>query len=186
MQPSSTITKTNIAADNCGDVLVSANLEILDQLSTALDDFTDALYTHKANAQTSSIGMHIRHILEFYQEFLKTVIDNDDTDICYDNRQRNLLLETSREDAAQKLNAIKDAFSSMSSDDCNLALSVIIRPSEPLMSMPTTLHRELYHVLDHMVHHMALIKLTAERQGIALNKNFGLAHATQAHQGTLK
>lgn len=187
MLASSAINSKGIAAeDHCGDVFVFANLEILDQLNTAIHHFTDEVYTYKASAHISSIGMHVRHILEFYQAFLKTVKANSNKEICYDNRKRNLLLETSKESAIQELNKIKEALAVMPSNDCNFVLSVIIKPSKPLVSMPTTLHRELYHVHDHTIHHMALIKLTAERQGITLGESFGLAKATQAYQETLK
>jgi uncharacterized damage-inducible protein DinB len=157
---------------------------MLEQLGDAIGGFTNAVYTHTASAQTASIGMHIRHILEFYQALVKTVQASNSPDICYDNRQRNMLLETSQEQATQAIEAIQHALAGWSPDDCNLKLSVILAPAQPMMPISTTLHRELYHVLDHMVHHMALIKLIAEKQNIALAANFGLARATQVHQGT--
>lgn len=182
MQTDTFTTNTNTASrDSSLDALAEVNLSILGQLIVELSVISEAVYTRKISEQTSSIGMHLRHVVEFYQGFLRTVSDGSNA-LCYDNRQRNLLFETSKESAIQELEVIKQAIGSMAVNDDPMTLSVIIAPSKPPVSITTTLRRELYHLLDHSIHHMALIKLIAEKQNVTLAEGFGLAKSTEAYQ----
>jgi uncharacterized damage-inducible protein DinB len=176
---------TNINAASCDsslDVLAEVNLSILGQFIAELSVLSEEVYTRKISEQTSSIGMHLRHVVEFYQAFLRAVSDGESNALCYDNRQRNLLFETSKESAIQELEVIRQAVASMTVNNGPMTLSVIIAPSTPPVSITTTFRRELYHLLDHSIHHMALIKLIAEKQNITLAEGFGLAKSTEAYQ----
>ena len=172
------------------DILLSANFEIITQLQEALLHFSDAVYSHKMDDHTSSIGMHTRHIIEFYQELIKALdrvaMDHGQHDICYDRRQRHLQYETSRTCAVHELMAIKEALSRVPEHHRNLTLSVIVNPAQPLVSLSTSLERELYHVLDHMIHHMALIKLLAQIQDTPLEPDFGIAKATLDYHNSVQ
>ncbi len=52
----------------------------------------------------ATIGQHIRHILEFYQSALNGL---DSKIVNYDNRKRNLLIETDKEYAIQIIESYK-------------------------------------------------------------------------------
>lgn len=186
MHPESTLKTTEIAPDNArGDALVSANINTLTCLHGGLQSLTDLAYTN-SDGKTSSIGMHTRHIIEFYQEFFKSIRNQDNKttcpELCYDNRQRNMVFETSKDTGLEEIENLKQDFKSLCTQDCDISLSMTIHPDQPLFKMRTNLHRELFHLLDHAVHHMAIIKMEAQKCGIEFDEGFGLANATQAHQ----
>ena len=177
---------TDIAPNtNAGDVLLHTNTNILTQLSAILENIPNAAYANQPNAQTSSIGMHIRHIIEFYQELLKTLEGFSDNHLCYDNRQRDLTLEANKQAAIDALETIKATLSTMKQTDTAIKMSVITAPIQPMSTITTTLHRELYHLIDHTTHHMAIIKMIAQDQNIILDQNFGVASATLSQQAKI-
>ena len=51
----------------------------------------------------ATIGQHVRHIIEFYQSVL---VSSDSNIINYDDRERNLLIETDIDFAIEILNSI--------------------------------------------------------------------------------
>jgi len=165
--------------DMCGVVLLETNIRVLEQLRGLFSDLEPQHYVFKGGEDSASIGMHMRHVLEFYQEFFKAP---DAGVMSYDRRQRDLDLETDKDRAADALEQIITHLSSMALENQDLTLEVVLDTAKPLMPMPTTLHRELFYVLDHATHHMALIKLIAQQQEVALNPHFGMSQSTQAYQ----
>lgn len=162
--------------------LVRANLRVLFQLREALSSLCDERYARQPDASTSSIGMHARHIIEFYQEFLKAVESPESQDLCYDRRQRNMVLETSRSDALAAISELEKTFMETGFADSQLHMCCVIDPDAPLCNMQSTVHRELFHILDHCIHHMALIKMVGRQLGAEFDKDFGLANATKQYQ----
>jgi hypothetical protein len=119
----------------------------------------------------SSIGEHIRHIIEMFQ----CVINEYDSGIVnYDKRERNKLIETN---------------SCFAITQIDLILSTIDKPNKDfllqqngineIISIDTNYYRELLYNLEHCIHHQALIKI-----GLSLNfkyavdENFGVAFST--------
>lgn len=173
------------------EVLVETSLHVITQLEDALEQLSQQQYAGHAYSKSSPIGGHVRHIVEFYQALFTALSTSRDKILCYDKRERNILLETSKDAVLQELSGIKTQLLSLdiadkSADDGGLALASIIDPDQPMFTMKTTLHRELFYLLDHMVHHMALIKMIAEGLGVKLDKNFGLAQSTKAYKNTQK
>lgn len=164
--------------ENSLGTLLNGNLKILSDLVTALSAVGDDLYRYQPSPDVSSIGMHVRHVIEFYQEFLRAM---DGGDVCYDNRQRDLKFEISKDKACDQIKKISSIFRTSDLCDRDLVLSVVTSPEGPLSHLHTTLQRELYHVLDHCVHHMALIKMLGARHGVEFDVGFGLANATKKH-----
>jgi hypothetical protein len=52
------------------------------------------------------------------------------------------------------------------------------------LKMPTTVARELFYMLEHTVHHMAIIKMAVvnENLNIDIPENFGVANSTIQYQ----
>lgn len=159
--------------------LLNANLQVLSGLIDGIELLSDKAYTSLPGDQKSSIGMHVRHVIEFYQEFLKTLLKEKVFDVCYDNRKRNLDFEISKIKAQLELSAVVRSIQNSDLHDREIEISVIVDPNQPLTRIRTSLHRELYHVLDHTVHHMAIIKMLAFEHNIIFDEQFGLASATQ-------
>lgn len=119
----------------------------------------------------SSIGEHVRHILEFYVELINGY---DSGLVNYDLRNRDHQLQTIRSAAVFK---IKQLNNQLHLKDKALLISSNDDPSNaPVIS---TYARELMYNLDHTVHHMALIRVAVcLTTAIALPHNFGVSAAT--------
>ena len=166
---------------HAGDALLQANFTALGQVTAALDSLSDDQYTYKSEAQPSSLGMHTRHIIEFYQEFLTALQNPEDVHLCYDNRKRDMQLEDSKSAALQAFTAIQTALKGVDLSDQDITISAITNPDAPMARFRSTIGRELYHLIDHTIHHMAIIKMVAQEQNILFDESFGVANATQSN-----
>lgn len=126
----------------------------------------------------SSVGQHIRHVIEFFEEMEKGY---ETGVINYDNRQRNLLLESDK-DAA--MNSLQYIASSLDKKDRPLQLAISYSLDESQTSfVNTNYYREWASNIEHTVHHMALIKAGVQAFDIIqLPASFGIAVSTQRSQ----
>ena len=82
--------------------LIAANLFSLNQLDDLLQQLSSDHYSEKLDVlSNSSIGMHFRHVLEFYDLLL-----NCGPELCYDDRPRKYEIETEIESARKLLSTI--------------------------------------------------------------------------------
>ncbi len=150
----------------------------LEEIKGLMLQLSNAQYTYASKLLSdATIGQHVRHILEFYQSVMKGI---DTKIINYDNRERNLLIETDKNVAIQIIDLI----------NANLTLDIMDQPfilegnfsSEPgkQTQIQTTLFRELAYCLEHSIHHQALIKVGLIELNSAsfIDESFGLAPAT--------
>jgi len=125
----------------------------------------------------ATIGQHIRHILEFYQSVLNGM---DIKSINYDNRNRNLLIETDKDFAIQIIDSINTNLSLDMLDESFILEGNFCAEEGKQIQIQTTLFRELAYCLEHSIHHQALIKVgLLELNSLSLiDETFGLAPAT--------
>jgi len=129
---------------------------------------------------SSSIGQHMRHVVEFYQCFFK---DLKTSEICYDKRARLVELECSLLALVVEFRKIVSQYKGLSIVDRKLNLLSMAHPGASLRRAQTTLNRELLYLSDHTIHHIAQIKLIALANGLILeldDKNF----STQQHRAS--
>ncbi len=148
---------------------------ILDQIANLLDQLTDVQYVQPIKVLSgSTLGQHIRHILEFLIEldkgYSKGIID-------YDQRERNHNLETNKEFTKITILQIKDTLLKPNQD---LLLQIdFINNAEYSIPVSTNYFRELVYNLEHAVHHMALIRIGVQAiSEIELPHEFGVASST--------
>lgn len=143
---------------------------------------SDEYYIHKSIfLSQSTIGQHVRHIIEFYQNVIdKKMLKK----INYDNRIRNILIETNREYA---ISIIEEMVKKLTLEDQDYSLILegnFCSKGKNLIQIQSSLFRELAYCLEHSIHHQALIKIAL----MELNKediisdSFGLAPATIRHK----
>lgn len=129
----------------------------------------------------SSIGAHVRHILEFYICLLR---ENTGHIVSYDDRERNHRIETEKGFALVAIDAIILKLEAIK-EDRNLTLRSDFSAdgSDPSL-FSTSLFRELGYCLEHSVHHEALIKVGMKslHADEVLIENFGVAPSTIRHQ----
>lgn len=159
-----------------------ANQTIINQLCSFLNQVSNQDYAQKLNILSgSSIGMHVRHILEFYNCLL---VNHSEGEICYDKRERKLIYELDPTFAQTEFQVIIKKINTIQK---NTLITLKVNPNKSIGSSETTksfLARELLYLMDHTIHHMALIKIGINNNipSINLDKTFGIAPSTLRHQ----
>lgn len=140
------------------------------------DQYQEALVILSNN----SVGKHVRHIIECYQSLLSGV---SSTVIDYENRARNIALETSPYLAIQELININDAVQFLKEDKSVYLQVNQSHESEGDLLVKSTLAREIVYCLEHAIHHMAIIAIAVKASfpEIAIHPHFGCAYATIKH-----
>lgn len=155
--------------------IVKSTIENVESCVDFLENISDNTYT-TVSFGNSSIGSHIRHIIEYYESFFRDVTF---LEINYDKRPRNKQIETNRLLAIKALKAIISNAGSLSSD--NIKQNIFILEStnhQNPKKVISTPERELLFLFSHTTHHLAIIKLIAQNSNVNLMQNFGKAPST--------
>lgn len=151
------------------------NFEVIEnkltELSDVIKEIGAELYQQKISViSNATIGQHCRHIIELFEILLSGynagIID-------YENRTRNLLIET---DLNEALGRIDEIITRINKPDKNLLIDVVHCSEAPILS---TYYRELVYNFEHLIHHAAIINIAIK----SLGKNtevadFGIAPST--------
>lgn len=159
--------------------LFAAVKKSIQQLTDALDQLTAEQYSAaSANLSGSSIGQHTRHIIELYQCLLNGY---EQQYVCYDDRKRDVRIETDLAFAKQSLLNIA---TSVEREDIQLQLAgVYDEEAQEQLQLSTNYYRELLYNYEHTIHHMALIRVGLKEAGAtSIAENFGIASSTIRHR----
>lgn len=153
--------------------LIELNRRFLKQALRLLGELDSATYVIPCGEVfSSSIGQHIRHCVEHYDEFF--LAHRESREIDYDKRPRDLSVETDVFEAMARLRKIRDEFVSMPRN-CK---PLLIRDCEVDIASASSVSRELQFLVSHTVHHFALISVIAALNGIRTPEEFGIAPST--------
>ena len=158
--------------------LVHHNIEKLIEVRELLIQISSDLYTKPLSIlDGSTIGGHVRHILEFVDCVRK---GSENGIISFDDRERSILIETNREIAKQSIEDLIIYLGSIKEDGDLLLKANYSSESDDSMFISTSLYRELAYTLDHTVHHLAIVKiaLSQEELDFELGSGFGVAPST--------
>lgn len=152
-------------------------IENLRILKGVLRDMSDASYATPLDVlSNSSIGQHVRHVLEFYLCLLQA----PETGIVnYDARQRDLELQT---EVKRALDTIDHLIHRIDASRMDVPLTLtgdhgteVPQPFE----VASNFQRELAFNLEHSIHHQALIKVGLRDVGLGMTDvHFGVAPST--------
>lgn len=160
--------------------LSSLSTNTLCQLKYFLGSISEETYRNPIlELSNASIGQHTRHIIEFYTCLVEQIKTNEV--VNYDKRLRNIVLETSLEKTKIEIDALCKEIDSIKITDDIMLEGVLGSQNH---SLPTSTERELLYVLEHAIHHMAIIKIAVKilKVDINLAPNFGVAESTLAHK----
>ena len=153
----------------------------LRQLESIILGITSDQYTKPLDILSgSSIGMHIRHILEFYQCLLSQYPSKE---INYDARVRNINIETKLTTCMQSLHELINHIENIQQNE-----DIFVFTHQSLEGqgqfIPSNLFRELNYVIEHAIHHMAILKIAFSHYFPVINlpPHFGVAYSTIKHQ----
>jgi hypothetical protein len=149
--------------------------QLFRQLLEVLETLSDNQYSAPVDLLSgATIGQHIRHIIEFFQELDKGY---EIGTVNYDRRNRSLVLEVSRSLAIRQLSEMVFA---VDRPDKDLALMahLTVGDAEPFI-IRTNYFRELLYNMEHIVHHMALLRIgITDLTKMSLPPQFGVAAST--------
>lgn len=159
--------------------IISGSIESLEQMIDFITGLSDEAYKKAPKPLfNSSIGQHLRHILDVYMALMNS--DNI-TEINYDIRRRGLDLETVRSEGLRELNLIHKWLSALNPDVLTLPISIrseVSVCSEQSAQMASSMGRELCFASSHLTHHLALMAAIAKFLGHEVNDEFGVAPTT--------
>jgi hypothetical protein len=162
--------------------LIQTSEAILDQLSMAIKQMTDAEFVHPSvTLSGSSVAQHLRHTLEFFicleQGYDRGVIN-------YDKRAHDKMIESNKIFALEVIERIH-SFVKKQTSDKELTLEANYSPgSEEIVAVNTSYFRELTYNIEHAVHHMAIIKIGIKEvaSNVELPADFGVAASTMRYR----
>ena len=138
---------------------------LLNQISE--DDYSKPI-EYLSNA---SIGEHSRHIIELFQCAINSY---EVGELNYDNRNRDILIQTSPSFAIEKIDEICNTIEKENKD---LILESVF--FDVISRINTNYFREVIYNLEHCIHHQALIKVAVlQNDSIKIDSNFGVARST--------
>lgn len=162
--------------------LIEATINKLAQVQFYLDALDDQAYqAHLEVLSYASIGAHTRHIIEFYQCLLDQCSGGK---IDYDQRNRSNAIEEGTDTALAAIETIIDQVRAIDTDQrVKLAISYD-SGSDYFELVDTSVERELVYNLEHVIHHLAIIKigLAIIAPGLQIPEGFGVAPSTIKYQ----
>jgi uncharacterized SAM-dependent methyltransferase len=160
--------------------LSSVSIQILRQLYDLIRCLPPADYSRRlAVFNGSSIGGHTRHIIEFYECLLQGA---ETGTVNYDNRQRDSQVEQNRDYALKIIE--KNVENLKKVDNASLPLVMEARFAESNYSIPSNFAREEAYLIEHTIHHFALIRIGVQSvcPEVVIEPDFGVAYSTIEHQ----
>jgi hypothetical protein len=161
-------------------MLSHISIAVLEQLKTHLSQLNQEEYAQKLPVFNQvSIGAHTRHVVEFYQCLLngtKTGLIN------YDARQRDLRIEQQLDYTLDIIDEIMYRLQNV--NDLSQKINLKVEYGDEHFTVPTTFTREEVYLIEHTIHHFALIRIGLQESfpQVNIDPNFGYAHSTIQHK----
>ncbi len=132
---------------------------------------------------TDRIGAHIRHV----HDHLRALISNLDACLInYNDRSRDSLQETDIFKSRQEQKRLENLLQVSDLYDRDIIIiSEINCSEEENIRLKSTLYRELLYLINHTIHHVAIIKQILSNRDIHLPNDIGLAPSTATYQREL-
>jgi len=156
--------------------LIAANMQALEQVLSLINLAKGTAYVEVAEGMTSSMGRHVRHILDHY-----TVLQIGTTtgEIDYDRRSRESHVEVDAAHAIDNIHEIINWLRKSVSNNVSLKMKTeIFMDTQQSICIDSSLQRELTYLHSHTVHHIAQISLALRVMGIKIDDQMGIAPAT--------
>jgi uncharacterized damage-inducible protein DinB len=152
--------------------------EHLDAFAEVVERLGDLDYLARPSTGVSgSIGAHVRHCVDHVVALLDRTAEGEMT---YDDRRRDTAIEQSRRLAATTLRSLAVRVREMAprTGDVPITLWTMLDRRGTRARVRTSLGRELVFVLQHTIHHEAVVAVLLAGRGRVLPGHFGLAPST--------
>ncbi|SFS50188.1 hypothetical protein SAMN04487906_0585 [Zhouia amylolytica] len=163
-------------------MIIEATCQNLTKLKNQISLLSEDQYVKPMEVlNNSTIGMHVRHVLEFYQCLIAS---KNSKILNYDLRNRDISIETRIKVCLAQIETILQVVCEEKGDfQITLEADYCESEEKECISLQTTYFRELLYNIEHAVHHMAIIKIGMKALGIeGIDDNFGVAASTIRNQ----
>lgn len=166
-------------------LIVAGNIDALEQARDIIESLTDDDYVRVIRPQfQSSIGQHMRHILDAYAA-LQNAIEGNASCIDYEKRTRGSGVETNLHDALTVVDDVKSWLCSLSACQLNEsyeAVHQVTNAKNGRVFSSTTVERELIFLISHSVHHFALLRSMLSCMSYSISSELGKANSTICYE----
>lgn len=151
--------------------------EQLNHLQELLARINNAQYNNPCRfLSDASIGGHSRHVIELLQCVFQGY---ESASVDYINRHRNLALEQDIHLAMAEIKKLQQ--------QADLSDKSLVVVCEDGTSVQSSFYREIVYNIDHIIHHLALIRVSLFEMEIELaDKNMGVAYSTIQYRSSLE
>ncbi|KAJ2017487.1 hypothetical protein H4218_004192 [Coemansia sp. IMI 209128] len=154
-------------------------------LGQTLSPLTDAQYTTESQALPgSTIGKHVRHILDHFSLLFTALSAHPPATVCYSHRERNAFAQdtvaggrSTIESTVQRARALSTQ-PNAHADPLTISDTMTGGNEEAFTS---TVGRELWFCIHHMIHHNAIIASLMHEFGLHPPTQFAYAPSTIKH-----
>lgn len=162
-------------------LLIDSCLTTLESTKTLLTKLPNDLYSDKSVAPYySSIGSHVRHILDFYN----CIINEHENQVDLTKRERNLKVETNCEIALDYLKYLQKELQEMNPDE-NRLIYVCDDLGSGTIELNYTFGALMAQANSHTIHHYAIINYILSSLGVSLqDSRFGFNPTTPVSEET--
>jgi uncharacterized damage-inducible protein DinB len=170
--------RTAVAIEPTQRAPVTALRERLDELMRLVMTLPTEAYRARTARASGAIGEHVRHVLDHVSALTGAAPNSV---LSYDHRIRGTSIESEPSAAVRELMRLDLALERWTerSLDEPVAVAAVLDGDGQSVTGWSTLARELAFVMNHTIHHQAIIALLLEFQGHApLDDRFGYAPST--------
>lgn len=163
--------------------MVNTSTALLNQIADLIQKLDADEYTQELSVlNNNTIGNHIRHILEFYQCLIQA---NQCKTLNYDERKREIEIETSVDKTLEVIQKIKYEMKSL---DLKKEIELKQLLSDTEVSLKSSVERELLYNLEHTIHHLAIVRIAVEQcfEYVSVPKDFGVAFSTKNYRESIQ
>ena len=155
-----------------------ALVALLEQIRDVLTLLPPSVYVGRPAARVSgSVGEHVRHCVD-HVHALTTALEGEA--LSYDSRLRGTRTEIDPSVAINEIERLFYRLDRLTTIPAERAifLSTLVDQALPPRLVRTTIGREIAFVVQHTIHHCALVAVLLEWQGCRVPKDFGVAPST--------
>lgn len=154
--------------------IIADNVRFLEQGISVLNRMTDEVYrSNQPLFGKGGIGRHIRHVLDHYTLFWEGL---DEGAINYDDRARDIEIEHKRQRAVLLFEALRLQLIEWAESPIDLERVLQVQHNGTWCQ--SSVGRELQHLINHTVHHYAIVALILGVLDEEVDEGFGVAPST--------
>ncbi len=181
--PALSITNPSLTQPKNDEQLIQACVRCTEQCETLVDLLIDDSSVFSASTpHRSSIGAHMRHILDRFQCFFAGL---DSGLIDYDDRNRDPMLERDMVLCRHTIKSIAICIRDLTGKygGCTgIKVREAVDDRGPSICLDSTIERELMALVTHSTHHLAIIAIIVRSFGYDLARDFGKAPSTIVYE----